>query len=483
LIPAEAIEAVIGLEIHVQLKTRSKLFCPCRNRFGDPPNVHTCPVCLGMPGALPVLNGDAVRHAVRTAVALGCRVNHRSRFARKHYFYPDLPKGYQISQYDQPLAEHGELSFHVAGERRTVGIVRVHLEEDAGKSVHDGLPGAEGGALLDLNRCGVPLVEIVSAHDLHDPDESHAFLTTLRSTLLYLGVTDANMEEGSLRCDANVSVRRRGEAELNPKTEIKNLNSFRFVRRALRYEIEHQVGMLEAGQPLLQSTKLWDERSGRTVAMRSKEQERDYRYFPEPDLVPIQIEDAEVEAAVSSVPELPTARMQRYSDGFGLPLEDAATLVEDGAVADYFEALVAAGVGPTEAGNWVRVRVMRWLNERGWEMSEFPVSAPQLADLLLAARAGTISVTTAEDVLAKMIATGQTSEMIIEDEGLRQISRHEDLAPLVEEVLRSHPDEVAAFRAGREQVFEFLMGEIMKASRGKANPELAKTLLSTGLEE
>jgi len=481
--PAGAYEAVIGLEIHVQLKTRSKLFCACRNRFGDPPNVHTCPVCLGMPGALPVLNGAAVHHAVRTAVALGCRVNHRSRFARKNYFYPDLPKGYQISQYDQPLAEHGELPFYVDGERHTVGIERVHLEEDAGKSVHDGLPGTEDGALVDLNRCGVPLVEIVSAHDLRSPEAAHAFLMILRSTLRYLSVTDASMEEGSLRCDANVSVRRRGEAGLNLKTEIKNVNSFRFVRRALRFEIEHQVGRLEAGQPLLQSTKLWDERSDRTVAMRSKEEARDYRYFPEPDLVPIQIGEAEIEAAVGSVPELPTARIERFRDAFSLPLADAATLVEDGAIADYFEVLVAAGVGPSEASNWVRVRVMRWLNERGWQMSEFPVSAPQLADLLRAARVGTISVATAEEVLAKMIATGQTSEKIIEDESLRQISRDEDLAPLVEQVLRSHQDEVAAFRAGRRQVFGFLMGEIMKASHSKANPELAKTLLSAGLEE
>jgi aspartyl-tRNA(Asn)/glutamyl-tRNA(Gln) amidotransferase subunit B len=483
LIPAEAYEAVIGLEIHVQLKTRSKLFCACRNRFGDPPNVHTCPVCLGMPGALPVLNGSAVHHAVRTAVALGCRVNHRSRFARKHYFYPDLPKGYQISQYDQPLAEHGELSFYLAEDRHTLGIERVHLEEDAGKSVHDGLPGTENSALVDLNRCGVPLVEIVSTHELRSPDAAHAFLTALRSTLRYLDVTDASMQEGSLRCDANVSVRRRGEAELNPKTEIKNLNSFRFVRRALRFEIDEQVGMLEAGQSLVPCTKLWDERSNRTVAMRSKEEAQDYRYFPEPDLVPIQIGPAEIETALGSIPELPAARIERFVSTLGLPLADAAALVEDGAIADFFEALVAAGAEPSEADNWVRVRVMRCLNERGWRMSEFPVLAPQLAELLQAVRVGTISVATAEEVLAKMIANGQTAERIIEDENLRQISRAEDLAPLVEHVLRANPDEVAAFRAGRHQVFGFLMGEIMNASQGKANPELAETLLRAGLEK
>ena len=483
MIPAEAYEAVIGLEIHVQLKTRSKLFCACRNCFGDPPNAHTCPVCLGMPGALPVLNSAAVRHAVRTAAALGCRVNPRSRFARKNYFYPDLPKGYQISQHDQPLAESGALSFYVNGERRRVGIARVHIEEDAGKSVHDGPAGNEGDALIDLNRCGVPLIEIVSAHDLRSPDEAHAFLTTLRSTLLYLSVTDANMEEGSLRCDANVSVRRRCDSGLNPKTEIKNLNSFRSVRHALQHEIDQQIGLLEAGQPLSQSTNLWDERCGRTVPMRSKERERDYRYFPEPDLAPIEIEEAEIRAAADSLPELPVARMERFVDAFGLPLADAAVLVEDGQVADYFEALMAAGAVSSDASNWVRVRIKRWLNDSGRQMSEFPVSAPQLADLLQTTRAGTISVATAGEVLAKMIATGQTAERIIEAEGLQQISRDEDLAPLVERVLGSHPEEVAAYRAGRTQVLGFLMGEIMRASHGKANPELAKTLLRAGLEE
>jgi aspartyl-tRNA(Asn)/glutamyl-tRNA(Gln) amidotransferase subunit B len=359
----------------------------------------------------------------------------------------------------------------------------VHLEEDAGKSVHDGISATQDGTLVDLNRCGVPLVEIVSAHELRSPDAAHAFLTLLRSTLRYLDVTEASMEEGSLRCDANVSVRRRGESELNPKTEIKNLNSFRFVRRALRFEIDDQVRTLEAGQRPAQSTKLWDERCGCTVVMRAKEEARDYRYFSEPDLVPIEIGPADIETAAGSMPELPGARIERFVDVFGLPLADAATLVEDGAVADYFEDLLAAGVEPREAGNWVRVRVMRWLNEHGRPMREFPVSARQLADLLQAARMGTISVATAEEVLAKMITTGQTSEKIIENESLRQISREEDLAPLVEQVLRVHPDEVEAFRTGRAQVLGFLMGEIMKASHGRANPELAKKLLSAGLEK
>jgi aspartyl-tRNA(Asn)/glutamyl-tRNA(Gln) amidotransferase subunit B len=480
---AEAYEAVIGLEIHVQLKTRTKLFCACRHRFGDSPNVHTCPVCLGMPGALPVLNAEAVRLAVRAALALECRINRRSRFARKNYFYPDLPKGYQISQYDQPLAENGTLGFYVDDERRDVGIIRVHLEEDAGKSIHDGLPGTEAGALIDLNRCGVPLIEIVSEPDLRTPEEAHAFLTTLRSVLLYLGVTDANMEEGSLRCDANVSVRPRGEPVLNPKTEIKNLNSFRFVRRALRAEIEDQIRTLEAGEPLSQSTKLWDEHADRTVVMRSKEQARDYRYFPEPDLVPIEIEDAQLVDDAGDLPEMPTARLERFVDDLGLSVADAAALVEDGAIADYFEAVVEGGVDPSEAGNWVRVRVLRWLNERGWAMGEFPVAAPQLADLLRRVGAGTITTTTAEDVLARMIATGLPAERIIADEGLEQISTADALAPLVDEILRSHPDEVAAYRDGKTQVLGFLMGEIMRASGGRANPELAKELLSAGLEE
>ncbi|MFQ5742141.1 MAG: Asp-tRNA(Asn)/Glu-tRNA(Gln) amidotransferase subunit GatB [Acidobacteriota bacterium] len=475
-------EAVIGLEIHVQLSTETKLFCACANRFGDPPNTHTCPVCLGMPGALPTFNAEAMGHALRVALALGCRVRHRSRFARKNYFYPDLPKGYQISQYEQPLAEDGSFAFDLDGERRTVGIVRVHLEEDAGKSVHDNAAGSGTGTLIDLNRSGVPLVEIVTSPDLRGPKEADAFLSTLRTTLLYLNVTDASMEEGSLRCDANISVRHAGESALYAKTEIKNLNSFRFLRQALRYEQERQIGLLQAGELPAPGTGLWDEKTGKTVMMREKEEVPDYRYFPEPDLVPVVVEEAELSATASDLPEVPLARMDRFMGRFSLPRADVAVLVEKRARADYFEALVAAGAEPLEASNWIRVRILRWLNEQGLRIVDFPVSAEALAELITTAAAGSVSTATASAVLNRMIETGRRAPQIIADEGLEQICSASDLVPVVDEILHAHPHEVEAYRAGRHQLLGFFMGEVMHATRGQANPELARQLLCSRLE-
>jgi len=480
---ADRFETIIGLEIHVQLQTHTKLFCGCANEFGGAPNTRTCPVCLGLPGALPVLNEQAVVYAVRAALALGCEVNLRSRFARKNYFYPDLPKGYQISQFDQPLAGRGTFAFDLEGERTGVRLLRLHLEEDAGKSIHDGMPQSADATYVDLNRCGVPLIEIVTEPDMRTVAEADAFLTALRNTLLYLGVTDASMDEGSLRCDANISLRPRGQEDLNPKTELKNLNSFRFLRQALRYEVERQAEVLRAGEPLVQETRLFDERSGETQAMRTKEEAHDYRYFPEPDLVPIVLRQADVEAAAGLIPELPLPRRDRLVAEFELSPADAAQLVEERARAEYFENLVAAGATPAEANNWVRNEVGRWLNEHGGGSEAFPVAPAALAELLRAVGDGDIPAGVAGKVMDRMAETGRAAADIIAEEGLEQISGSDELEPVVDEILAAHPDEAAAFRDGREQVFGFLMGQIMRATQGKANPDTVRRLLRARLDE
>ena len=478
----ERFETVIGLEIHVQLQTETKLFCGCANGFGGAPNSRTCPVCLGMPGALPVLNHQAVEFAVRAALGLGCEINLRSRFARKNYFYPDLPKGYQISQYDQPLAGRGVFTFDCEGHRTEARLLRLHLEEDAGKSIHDGMPRSETSSYVDLNRCGVPLIEIVSEPDLRSVAEANAFLAALRNTLLYLGVTDANMDEGSLRCDANISLRRRGQKHLNPKTELKNLNSFRFLRLALRFEVERQSALLEAGEPLTQSTRLFDERSGTSVSMRAKEDAHDYRYFPEPDLVPVVLDEATLAAAADDIPELPLARLDRFTVDLGVSYEDAAVLVEERARADYFEALIENGASVSEANKWVRIEIGRWLNEHGGKLAAFSVPAAALAGLLEAVRNGVVSAAVAGQVMDRMAETGGAAPDIIAEEGLQQISTSDELAPIVGEVVDAHPEEVEAFRGGREQVFGFLMGQVMRATGGNANPDTVRDLLRVRLE-
>jgi aspartyl-tRNA(Asn)/glutamyl-tRNA(Gln) amidotransferase subunit B len=472
-----SLEPVIGLEIHAQLLTATKIFCGCSTAFGAPPNTHVCPVCLGLPGALPVLNRRAVDLGARAALALGCRVNPRSVFARKNYFYPDLPKGYQISQYDQPLAGEGAVEIRVGDTLRRVGITRVHLEEDAGKSLHEGLAASAERTHLDYNRAGVPLIEIVTEPDLRSAAEAAAFFETLRDLLVWLGVNDGNMEEGSLRCDANVSVRPVGQAALGTKAEVKNLNSFRYLQKALDYEIARQVEVVEEGGRVVQETRLWDQGSQRTVAMRSKEEAHDYRYFPEPDLPPVDL-DAERRAALqAALPELPAARRARFARDYALPEYDARELTRSRQMADYFEAVAAGSRSPKAASNWIMGELSRALNERGLTIDESTVGPEALAGLIGLVEGGTINGPTAKDVFEKMFASGREARAIVEAEGLAQISDEPAILAVVREVIAAQPAAVAQVRAGRTNTFGFLVGQVMKKSGGKASPRLVNALL------
>ncbi|HUP19669.1 MAG TPA: Asp-tRNA(Asn)/Glu-tRNA(Gln) amidotransferase subunit GatB, partial [Gemmatimonadota bacterium] len=443
-------ETVIGLEVHAQLKTDSKIFCGCATTYGAAPNTQVCPVCLGYPGTLPVLNARAVELAAAAALALGCTVHERSIFARKHYFYPDLPKGYQISQFDRPLATGGRLDVPLPdGSTKTVGITRLHLEEDAGKSTH-----GEAGTRVDFNRCGIPLIEIVSEPDLRSPAEAHAYLTALKRTLEYLEVSDCNMEEGSLRCDANVSLRRPGETRLGTKTEVKNVNSFRYVEDALAFEAERQAELLEAGEAVVHETRLWDSVKGEARPMRSKEESHDYRYFPEPDLEPLDVSAEAREAIRAALPELAAARAVRFVSDYGLPAYDAGVLTAERPMADYFEAVAERLGDPKEASNWVMGDVLRLANERGERVALEPVPRPvppaELAALLELKAAGTISVTAAPEVLAEMAESGRAPAEIVEEKGLTQVSDEAALAAEVDAVIAAHPDEAAAYRGGKE---------------------------------
>ncbi len=475
-------ETVVGLEVHVQLRTRTKLFCGCAPEFGAPPNLHTCPVCLGLPGALPVVNGRAVRLATIVAVALGCDIAPRAVFARKNYFYPDLPKGYQISQYELPIGTGGGLRYPSSGATEHIRIHRVHLEEDAGKSSH-GEPGAGGRTLVDLNRCGTPLLEIVTEPDLTGPQQASDFLAALRITLLHLGVTDASMEEGSLRCDANISLRPIGQEELNPKTELKNLNSFRFLRQALAFEEARQAALLDDGVALEPATRLWDVDKGATVEMRSKEEEHDYRYFPDPDLVPLQIDAAAIEAARQRVPELPFERAQRIERDWNVSAEDAQWLVEDPDRAEYYECVVAAGADAGLASNWMRGEVAAWLRQHDVAASAFPVGADDLAGLLAAITDRTISNSAAKKVLGQMAATRASAREIIAAEALEQVGDPAVLEPIIAGVVSARPDEAQAYREGRHQVLGVLIGEVMRESKGRADPALVRQLLEEKLQE
>jgi aspartyl-tRNA(Asn)/glutamyl-tRNA(Gln) amidotransferase subunit B len=475
-------ETVIGLEVHAQLATRGKMFCGCPTVFGAPPNSQTCPICLGMPGVLPVINRRAVEFAVRTALALGLRVNPACRFARKHYYYPDMPKNFQISQYEEPLAEDGALEIEVSGTSRRVGIQRLHLEEDVGKLVHEGAFAAAQASLVDYNRSGVPLMETVSRPELRSPEEAAAYLRTFRAVLVYLGVCDGNMEEGSLRCDANVSLRPRGGSELGTKVEIKNLNSFRNVQRALEYEVRRQSEELGAGRRIAQETRLFDADRGVTHSMRSKEYAHDYRYFPEPDLVPLELDPAWVESIRSALPELPRARRQRFVSQYGLPPYDAEILTQSRALAEYYEAAVRAHDNPKAISNWIMSELLRELGgDDEAAIGRAPIPPGHLAGLVRLIDEGTISGKIGKDVFARMLASGEDPATIVRREGLTQVADAGALEALVDHAIAANPKVVADFKAGKTAASRALVGQVMKASGGRANPGLVDRLVQEKL--
>ena len=470
-------EPVIGLEVHAQLLTKTKIFCGCSTRFGDPPNSNVCPVCLGLPGTLPVLNKRAVEMGIRAALALNCTVHDHSRFARKNYFYPDLPKGYQISQYELPLATGGWVEIEHDGKTKRVGITRLHLEEDAGKSLHDGFPHSNEKTYVDFNRCGTPLSEIVSEPDMRSPDEAYAYLTTLRQILLYTGVSDCNMEEGSLRCDANVSVRPRGANEFGTKVEVKNLNSFRYLAKALEFEIERHVGILESGGRISQETRLWNQAAGRTDPMRSKEKAHDYRYFPEPDLLPVHVGDQWRESVRSSLPELPAAKRARFVSDFAVTRYDAGVLTDTQSLANYFESVVKAGVPGKAAANWLQTELLRRLNDSGREITASPVSPAALAELVALVESGKITAAVGKKVFATMFETARSAAEIVAAGGLGAQVADDAIEQAAREIISKNPDNVAKFKSGNEGVFKFFVGQVMKATRGQASPQAVNDIV------
>jgi aspartyl-tRNA(Asn)/glutamyl-tRNA(Gln) amidotransferase subunit B len=474
-------EAVIGLEIHAQLLTASKIFCGCSAAFGGAPNTHVCPVCLGLPGALPVLNRTAVDFAIRAGLALDCTIHESSIFARKNYFYPDLPKGYQISQYEKPLALGGGLDITVGGAAKHVALTRIHMEEDAGKSLHEGFPDSDRRTYVDYNRSGVPLIEIVSEPDMRSAAEAAEFFSRLRHILVWLEVSDGNMEEGSLRCDANVSVRPQGQTKLGTKAEVKNVNSFRYVEKALEYEIDRQIKILEGGGRVVQETRLWDSTTGQTHSMRSKEEAHDYRYFPEPDLPPLVVDEARIARVRGTMPELPETRCRRLVEQYAIPTYDAGVLTQSAALADYFEATAQASGNPKTASNWIMGEVLRTLKERSQIIEQVPIAPPALAGLIGLIDKGTISTSVGKDVFAKMYDSGRSAESIVAADGLAQIGDEGALLAIVRDVVGKHADAVSQYRAGKQQTFGFLVGQVMKGSGGKANPKLASDLLKREL--
>ncbi len=479
--PAASREPVIGLEVHAQLRTETKIFCSCPTRFGDPPNTNTCPVCLGLPGSLPVLNRKAVEYAVMAALATGCTVRPRSIFTRKNYFYPDLPKGYQITQYEEPLATDGRVPIEDGRDAIEIGLARIHLEEDAGKLIHEGMEDSASRTYVDFNRCGVPLIEIVSEPEIRTPEQAYLYLTRLRSILLYLGVCDGNMEEGSLRCDANVSLRPASGRTLGTKTEIKNLNSFRNVQRALEYEIGRQRGLLERGEDVEQETRLWNAGPGRTEPMRSKEEAMDYRYFPEPDLPPLIVDAGWTEAIRRALPELPDARKRRYVQEWEIAAPDAHFLTIEPDLAAFFEKVVARSGSPRASANWVLTELIGRLHEAGRTIDDSPVRAEAIGDLIRMIGAGTISGKIAKTVFDEMFRTGEAPESIVEAAGLLQITDESAIAAIVDRVLADNPAQVAQYRSGKKAALGWFVGRVMRASRGRANPALVNRILEEKL--
>jgi aspartyl-tRNA(Asn)/glutamyl-tRNA(Gln) amidotransferase subunit B len=468
-------EPVIGLEVHAQLKTQTKIFCGCSTAFGAPPNTHVCPVCLGLPGVLPVLNREVLAYSLRMALATGCRVNLESRFARKNYFYPDLPKGYQISQFELPVAEHGEIHIDAGdGTLRRIGITRIHMEEDAGKLVHD---PDRPVSRVDLNRTGVPLIEIVSEPDLRSPEEAGAYLRKLRSIVRYLDICDGNLEEGSFRCDANISIRPVGASAFGTRAELKNLNSFRHVEKAIAYEIERQKEVLLEGGAVVQETRLWDPAMGRSTSMRGKEEAHDYRYFPDPDLLPVVVEEDWLAAIRDALPELPDARRQRFIDAYGLTAYDADRLTADRDLGDYFEACLAHAPQAKLVANWILGDLMAWLNAEDRSIAQSPVSPEYLGQLLALIDGGQISGKIAKTVFEEMVKAGQAPKAIVSALGLEQVSDTGELEAVVAKVLAAAPDEVAAYREGKKKLMGFFVGQVMRETRGQANPKLVNEIL------
>jgi len=474
-------EAVVGLEVHVQLATATKIFCGCPTSFGAPPNTNVCPVCLGLPGALPVLNRAAVELAIKGALALSCHIRPHSRFARKNYFYPDLPKGYQISQYDEPFAEHGHVDIVADGVPKRIRVTRVHMEDDAGKSIHEGFKDSSRFSYVDLNRSGTPLIEIVSEPDLRSSEEAYAYLTAVKQALEFIQVSSCDMEKGHLRCDANVSVRLRGEEKLGTKAEVKNLNSFRFLKQALDYEIARQVAVMESGGRVVQETRLFDPDLGETAGMRSKEEAHDYRYFPEPDLVPLRIGGEWLASIRATMPELPAHKRARFLEEFGLPEYDADVLTASRATSEYFETAAHVSGSPKMAANWVMGGLMGALKAEGREIAESPVSAEHLGELVKLIAGNQLSGKLAKEIFPKMFASGEGPAAILEREGLRQISDTGALEKVIADIIAANPKQVEQYRGGKTAVINFLVGQAMKATRGQANVAVVTELLKQKL--
>src|SRR6202522_3851114 len=480
-------EPVIGLEVHVQLLTASKIFCACSPRFGHPPNTNVCPVCLGLPGALPVLNRRAVEFAVLAAMALECRINEVSIFARKNYFYPDLPKGYQISQYDKPLAEHGFIDIDpneskTHGSKKKIGITRLHLEEDAGKSLHEGFADAASKTAIDLNRTGVPLAEIVSEPDMRSPEEAYDYLSRLKEIILYTGVSDCNMEEGSLRCDANISVRPRGQKEFGTKTEVKNVNSFRFIKQALEYEIERHIGVIESGGRIVQETRLYNSHEGKTYGMRSKEQAHDYRYFPEPDLLPLVVDEKWQAEIRRALPELPEARRKRMVADYGITEYEAQVLTATKSFADKFEAAAMAAKNPKRVANLVQGELMGRLKATGLEIEQSPITMKGVALSADLVESGAISGKMLKDLYDRSFELGKDFGEVYEKEKPQQITDSSAIEKIIDEIITANPKQVEQYRAGKKTVIGFFVGQVMKASQGQANPQMVNELLARKLE-